>query len=453
MIRTAIVFFASLGFISRAVFNSPSAPSRPTIDDSTENEDAQQPFDGSRYTSSQPSFTDPSTGFQVIWTAFLDGPVSGDEPVSRRRVPPKADEGDAEEPAEVVDDSAEEDVDSGEEEVESLHLNSDMLDRRERIRDTLAFYFVHPEDAAVRSPWGIMHAIIAFGVETPLMVGGEEVNAIGWLCWNRPCRGQRLFRTSNGRIETPIGPGYQGHAGQFLAMMAQSKVKPDYPMQVGGVDYTIADLVKHEQATCRPKSELTFKLIGLVHYLDSDAQWKSNSGAEWDIPQLIKEELAQPVSGAACGGTHRMMGFSYAVHKRQQRNEPFTGQWLRAQKYVNSYIDYTFKLQNRDGSLSTDWFRGRGKRGDHDRKIQTTGHMLEWLVFSLPEEDLTDPRVTRAIDFLQEILWNDRHRTLQIGPKGHALRALALYDERVFHTAHRARRKEDLADRARQLRR
>lgn len=147
-----------------------------------------------------------------------------------------------------------------------------------------------------------------------------------------------------------------------------------------------------------------------------------------------------------------MMGFSYAVHKRRQRKEPFTGEWERARKFVNSYIQYTFKLQNRDGSFSTDWFRGRGNRGDIDRKIQTTGHMLEWLVFSLPEEDLTDPRVVRSVDFIVNALWNNRGRDLEVGPKGHALRALALYDERVFG-GKPGTRKDYLAERAGKLRR
>jgi len=297
-----------------------------------------------------------------------------------------------------------------------------------------------------------MHAIIAYGVETPLTVGGEEVNAVGWLCWNRPCRGMRLFRAPRGEIKTPIGPGFQGHEGQFLAMMAQSKVKRDFPVRIDGYDFTIEDLVEFEKRTCRPKSELTFKLIGLVHYLDSDAEWKSTSGETWNIPRLIKEELDQPIIGAACGGTHRMMGFSYAVHKRRQRGEPFTGQWERARKFVDSYIDYTFRLQNRDGSFSTDWFKGRENRDEIDRKIQTTGHMLEWLIFSLPEEDLTDPRVVRAVDFVNNALWKNRHSKLEVGPKGHALRALTLYDERVFE-GQPGTRKAYLADRATKLRR
>ena len=68
------------------------------------------------------------------------------------------------------------------------------------------------------------------------------------------------------------------------------------------------------------------KLIGLVHYLPPDTTWKNNMGQTFDIPRLIREELKQPIVGAACGGTHRLMGFSYAVQKRKKQGLPITGQ-------------------------------------------------------------------------------------------------------------------------------
>ncbi|MCO6455586.1 MAG: hypothetical protein J5I93_09855 [Pirellulaceae bacterium] len=317
-----------------------------------------------------------------------------------------------------------------------LQLDSDrqwgpeMLTLRNEIRTCLNHYYHEVEDVNERSPWGIMHALIAYGVHTQVRAGGRNVNAIGWLCWNQPCRGQRLFSAPNGRLSTQNGPGVQGHEGQFLAMLAQSRVPIDFELRVDGHRFTVADLVEFEQRTCRPNSELTFKLIGLSHYLESDAQWVNDRGERWDIPRLIQEELRQPVIGAACGGTHRMMGFSYAVRKREQRDEPVEGQWLRARKYVDSYHDYTLKLQNPDGSFSTDWFRSRANSPDLARRVQTTGHILEWLVYSLPEDQLTDPRVVRGIQYLTRLML--QHRSWEVGPKGHALHALVLYDERVF---------------------
>ena len=172
--------------------------------------------------------------------------------------------------------------------------------------------------------------------------------------------------------------------------------------------------------------------VGLSHYLDSEEVWTSRYRQQWNVAKLLKIELAQPVNGAACGGTHRIMACYYAVHKRKQRGEPINGYWARAQEYVRKYHRYTFKLQNRDGSFSSDWFRGRADWGGINRKLQTTGHILEWLVFSLPEEELQDPRIVKSVSFLTNLMINNRYHDWEVGPRGHALRALSLYNQRVF---------------------
>jgi hypothetical protein len=206
----------------------------------------------------------------------------------------------------------------------------------------------------------------------------------------------------------------------------------DYPIIVDRKRMTVADLVQAEQRTCRPNSELTFKLIALSHYLDSDAKWKDTRGGQWSIPRLIREELAAPINGATCGGTHRLMGFSYSVRKRKQSGRPVTGQWKRAEKYIEDYHRYAFRFQNRDGSFSTSYFRARANRPDIGRRLETTGHILEWLVYSLPMDELDDPKTVRSVEYLADLMLKHRNRNLPVGPRGHAIRALVLYDERVF---------------------
>ncbi len=313
-----------------------------------------------------------------------------------------------------------------------IELTPELIALREKLRDTLAHYYYRPENVATRSPWGSMHYMLAYGVDSQLIAGNRKVNAVGWLCYNGVCNGQNLFWADQEGLHARIGVGVQGHAGQFLAMLAQSKVPTDFPIKASGQDFTVADLIRHEKETCKPNTELTFKLIALVHYCKSDDQWISNEGQEWDIPRLIKEELRQPIIGAACGGTHRLMGFSYAIRKRQQRGEEFTGQWLRAKKFIDDYHEYTFRLQNPDGSFSTDWFAGRGDFGAAGRRLETTGHVTEWLSYSLSEEQLVEPRMVKSVAYLTDLLHDGRNSKWNIGPLGHGLHALAIYDERVF---------------------
>ncbi len=313
-------------------------------------------------------------------------------------------------------------------------LTSELTALQAKIRRVLAIYFPKHQNTRDNNAWEVMHEIIAFGVDAQLYRGGPQgpkVNAIGWLCFNGSCKGEQMLYLDRGNLVARKGPGVQGHFGQLLAILAQSRLPRDYPMLVHGKSFTIADLIEHEKVDCQAGEELTFKLIGLMHYLDSDETWTSRYGEDWSIPRLIQEELKQPIRGAACGGTHRLMGFSYAVNKRIQRGKPMTGEFLRAQRFIKDYHRYTFSLQNPDGSFSTQWFTRREANPDFDRRLKTTGHVAEWLSFSLSDTDLRDPRMTKAIDYLATILLADQNRTWEIGPVGHGLHALALYNARL----------------------
>jgi hypothetical protein len=128
------------------------------------------------------------------------------------------------------------------------------------------------------------------------------------------------------------------------------------------------------------------------------------------------------------------MGLSYAVHKRAASGKPLSGEFGRAKIYTDDFHAYTFKLQNADGSFSTEWFRDAAASPDLARRLQTTGHILEWLTYSLPENELTDPRVVRAVTYLTGMLLADTQYAWEIGTLGHGVHALALYDQRMFRT-------------------
>ena len=129
------------------------------------------------------------------------------------------------------------------------------------------------------------------------------------------------------------------------------------------------------------------------------------------------------------------MGLSYTLYKRAKEGKPVTGQFVRAKKFTEDYRRYTFSMQNGDGSFSTEWFRGPGARRDIARRMQTTGHILEWLVFSMPRQQLFEPETVAAVDYLTAILYQGQNRQWDVGPLGHALHALALYDRRLSQPA------------------
>lgn len=305
---------------------------------------------------------------------------------------------------------------------------------RARVERILAFYQRRLLDTRDNNCWELIHAVVAFGVHSQVRRGGPAgpaVNSISWLCSGAACNGQSLIYLDRGRLAAAKGPKVQGHHGQFLAILAQSKVMVDYPILVGGRRFSVADLIETEKLTCDSGMELTFKLIAFSHYLDSEATWRNARGEPWSISRLIREEIQSPINGAPCGGTHRLMGLSYAVRERQRQREPIDGEFLRAQTYVADFHRYTFGLQNRDGSFSTEWFKRRAAKDDVERRLQTSGHILEWLAYSVPDETLNDPRFIKAVAYLSGILETGSARKWSVGPLGHGLHALALYEERM----------------------
>lgn len=304
---------------------------------------------------------------------------------------------------------------------------------RPRIDAALNYYLLRPETNVERSPWAVFHSILPFGSETTLRADGRVVSAISWMCLNGSCRGQRIFiPLRDGSFRPAVGAGVQGHDGQFLAILAQSKVPANSPIQAGRKRFTVEDLIDYEMRTCQSKTELTFKLIALSHYLINDATWVNGRGEEWSLERLVEEELAQPIIGSACGGTHRLMGLSFALKQRRASGLPVTGHYARAEVFLKDFVDYAWTLQNPDGSFSTEWFEGRANKQDMQRKLQTTGHVVEWLVYTLPDEELQSPKLLRAIEFLTYCLVEQRQTDWKIGPRSHALHALAMYQERLF---------------------
>ena len=307
--------------------------------------------------------------------------------------------------------------------------------RKQRIRRTLDFYYARPLNSSEDSPWSMMHWLIAWGKDSKMYVGrpgGRLVYTLDWLGSNRLCEGARLLTMQDGDLRAKNGPGLQGHDGQFLAMLAQARVDMGETIQVGNQTFDINDLIHVEQLGCRARSELTFQLIGLSHYLDSDTTWQDKNGGDWSIPRLIKEEIVQPINGVTCGGTHRLMGLHYATRMRATEGKPVAGQWARARKYISGYQKYALSMQNRDGTFSSDFFKGQASWGDIDRKIKTTGHILELLIFSLPSERLRDPKIALGVDYLCNTMMRNRYYVWPKGPLSHAIRALSLYDERVY---------------------
>src|SRR5690606_23227172 len=55
-----------------------------------------------------------------------------------------------------------------------IEMTPELIALREKLRDTLAHYYYRPENVANRSPWGAMHYMLAYGVDSQLIAGNRK---------------------------------------------------------------------------------------------------------------------------------------------------------------------------------------------------------------------------------------------------------------------------------------
>jgi hypothetical protein len=323
-------------------------------------------------------------------------------------------------------------------------LSAELAALRDRVRPVLAAHQKATFNTQQNSPTEIIAVCLAFGCSSEVSLegaDGQRINGITCLCWNYPCSGYELLSMAGNHVAARIGYGYQERPGEFLATLALSGVPADYPVRVGKTVRKVADLAAAEKLACRMGGEHSLRLVGLAYYVD-EPEWKNDLGETWSIERMIRDEIAAPVVTAPEGGLNRLMGLSYAVARRVKRGQPMTGQFERAEKYTADYHAFAMQMQNSDGSWGPYFLAARGTSQDPESQLRTSGRVLEWLTMSLPTKKLEDARMVAAVDYVTSLLGSQRYQwnapslsTREIVSMGHALHALATYDERVFRPA------------------
>jgi hypothetical protein len=319
-------------------------------------------------------------------------------------------------------------------------LSPALIALRDKVRRTMAVYQKMPFNTRQNTSDEIINYCMALGCNAEISLfdaGGEKrANGITCLCWNYPCAGYQTLTTVDGHISARLGYGTQSRPSQLLAALALARVPATYPIRAGDTVRTVADLVESEKLSCRSGVDMSLKLIALAYYAETPT-WKNDLDEEWSLEKIVQEELAQPVPTSSVAGLDRLLGLSYAVSRRDKRNLPIEGQYARAKKYVGDFQNYAFSAQNSDGSWGY-FLGGKGVNRDPAAGLRSSGHVLQWLAFSLPEDRLDDPSMSAGIAYLNNTLDGQRYQNLpalstqEIAGAMHALHALAIYDERLF---------------------
>lgn len=287
--------------------------------------------------------------------------------------------------------------------------------------------------------WTVFHGILGLGPTVPLrnQDTGDKIGALDYIGNGGRLRGLQFIPTRHG-LDVTMGPTYvgQGHQDQFIAEMAQWGIPRDYRFSVEGRDYTYLDFLQQSKARARTdkaaNQELSWAIVVIPQYFGPDHAWTNAFGEKLTVEDLLRYEVDASVETAACGGTHRLFGITWAFHIHLLHGGKLEGIWSEVPEKIKHHRDLARKYQNRDGSLSTNFFKEPGNSTDPQARIYATGHMLEWLALALSDEDIRQPWVQDTANALALMILEIEASPMEGGALYHAVHGLLLYYARLY---------------------
>lgn len=296
--------------------------------------------------------------------------------------------------------------------------------------------------AGVHAAWQVVHGVLAYGAQFPLETTNGTESALNYLLQGGELTGWHFApgdQLANGRVglRSVMEPGTyrgQGHADQWLAVLAQADLSLNQTIIADGRTYLMQDLLEQVQLDVpyNPEQEWSWTLIGLTEYISTSKTWTAGDGDTWSVERLVGKELEQVIETSACGGTHRLIGLSMALNKRRSEGAKLDSLWRRTEDLLMNAVDIARTFQNGDGSFSTNYFQRPGISADSANLLATTGHTLEFLALTLPPDQLREPWVVKSVNRLCGLLEDAEEMPLECGALYHAVHGLVVYRDRVL---------------------
>ena len=307
---------------------------------------------------------------------------------------------------------------------------------------------------AEHTPWQIMHGMLALREEFLIRHNGKPVSCLEWIKTGPTFENENWFEKTQVRVLTGrggnnafemmmVGRGhpynkpyaFEGHINQFVAILSMSGVPLETQFNTPQGPVSMRDMLTYAKMTVNAKEEVTWTLWALSRYLPPDAEWTNALGEKWSIERLVKIETAKSLQGAPCGGTHGLFALAHARNVYLRSGKPLVGVWLEAEQKIRRYIQTARMQQNSNGTLSSNYFRGREYKQDFDKRMASSGHLLEFLMMALPSQELNAPWVRRAIEATSNDLMVNRKAEVSCSPLYHATSALSIYLDRITAVA------------------
>ncbi len=289
-------------------------------------------------------------------------------------------------------------------------------------------------DADVHSPWQIMHGVLAYGRNFQLRRGEKLISALDWIASNPRYDQLPLIEvTQRGARFHPYTRPYafEGHRNQFLALLGSCRLPPDFQFSADGRQVTLQDMINEAKWTTTDQDELTFTLWALTPYLDPDETWTNLYGELWSFERIAREQMTESLSWTPCGGTHLLTALALARNKYLQKHGRLAGVWVEVDQFIRRYLELARYWQNSDGSFSSQHFEGPGYEADPVKRLESSGHILEFVATAVTDEELQSEWVRRGVAAVARDLIAVSHQPVPCGPLYHSVHGLVVYRERL----------------------
>jgi hypothetical protein len=247
------------------------------------------------------------------------------------------------------------------------------------------------------------------------------------------------LRSDGGKIIARVGHGYQRQPGDFAAILAMSNIMPNYELKVGNSPYTIEHLIASERLAVSKGMNMSMSLVALSFYGESKNQWKNEMDEVWNIEKMVTSELNRTFDQGTSDATDWLLGLTAAVKLYESENQPIRGPLALAKKQIQTYHEFVLSIQNDRYLWHPKFFLYKGFNPDAFETMYSSGHVLRWLIYSLPDKDLRNPQVERAVMSLATTVNRIKPDTManilttkELEGLGVSLHALSLYYQRTF---------------------
>lgn len=333
-----------------------------------------------------------------------------------------------------------------------LNEEEQMISLRKSIRSTLTLNARRAVTTQHNTPGDVLTMALPYGADAKVYqpsasansrdksaAKGTYIYSIGTLCWNYPCSGKTLLRSDGKRVFARVGSGFQKRPAELLALLAMSNIMPNYELKVDGGEFTIGHLIASEKAAVSKGTNLSMALVGLAFYGEAEEKWKNEMGETWNFERMVTEELNRSIDQGSCDVTDWLLGLTAAVKLYEEEGKALKGPIALARKQLGTYQDFVLSVQNENFLWHPKFFLFKGSSPDAYETLYSSGHILRWLLLSLPESELNKPRILRAVASLastvNRIPSNVATGSLterQIEGLAVSLHALSIYNQRVF---------------------